>query len=279
MSALSKPPTSVYDPLTDVEELTNVTAVQVIADQLNDKTQNQNLQSGAPTIENLSGRIIDIIFDTVAQGASTLELDVLDPGFVLFRRQGETPAFIDVDASGLLIPVDVNFPENTDRWWRLAQVTMNIDPTQPHQLVFEDRIVTLLRDQGGPKHAGSGQTRAQFIYSCVKTVPDIRFVCPALFQPIGSVGGDITEKAVEKLEDGTDTTGIVSPSTTKVAKSAKNADAPSSRRNPAKRPDKPGSKVNGAVWTPAGWKYTKPVNGQPSKSLNILNPPTDQPDR
>jgi hypothetical protein len=36
-------------------------------------------------------------------------------------RYGQPPAFIDVDDAGLLIPVDVNFPLNTDRWWRLAQ--------------------------------------------------------------------------------------------------------------------------------------------------------------
>jgi hypothetical protein len=234
--AFSHVPLSVFDPLKDVDELTDRHAVHVIADQLNDPTQNQNRQKGAAKIEDLSSRVIDVTFDSVGQGAGTLEIDVTDTTFELFTRANGKPAFIDVDDSGLLIPVDVNFPINTDRWWRLAQVTTTVDPAQPQQLVFEDLIVTLLRDQGGPRHAGSNQTRAQFIYSLVKSVPQIRFVCPALYQKAGAVAGDVTEAAAEKLVDGTDTTGIIAPSTSAVAKSAKNKDAPSARRNPAKRP-------------------------------------------
>jgi hypothetical protein len=261
---------SVYDPLTTVEALTDLSAVEVVATQLNDKKQNQNRAQGAPHVTNLTGLIIDIVIDTVAQGASTLEIHLIDPYWALLTRYGQAPAFIDIDDSGLLIPVDVNFPANTDRWWRLAQAAPVFDPTQPLVLIFEDRIVTLLRDVGGAKHASKNQTRAQFIYSCVQAVPEIRFVCPAITKPAGSVGGDSTEGQV-------DTQGI--QGSNPVAQSATNPNAPPARKNPAKRPGigRPG-KRNGAVWTPSGWRYTKPIGGLTPKELNTLNPPTNTQD-
>lgn len=257
---------SVYDPLADVNILTDVSAVEFVATQLNDASQNQNLAQGAPRMKNLTEIIVDIIVDTVAQGASTLEVHVSDPYWWLFTRpQGTTqPAFIDVDDAGLLIPVDVNFPENTDSWWRLAACQTTVDPTQAHVLTFEDRIVTLLRDQGGPKHAANNQTRAQFIYSCVRTVPEIRFVCPALNAPAGSVAGDVTQGNIN-------TTGI--SGSDPVAASALNANAPKARKNPSKQPGI--DRKTGAVSTPNGWRYTKPIDGLSVPELDVLNPPTN----
>jgi hypothetical protein len=144
------------------------------------------------------------------------------------------------------------------------------DPTQPLVLVFEDRIVTLLRDIGGAKHASKNQTRAEFIYSCVKQVPGVRFVCPAISKKAGAVGGDITEGQV-------DTLGI--QSSVPLAASATNPNAPDARKNPAKRPGiGRAGKRNGAVWTKNGWRYTKSIGGLTPKEISILNPPTNQPD-
>lgn len=269
MSAVTKIPTPSYDPLAAVEDLTDPGAMAIVAEQLNDPSLNTNRQQGAYRAVDLSEAIIDIIFDTVAQGASTLEVHVLDPSWVLFMRQGDAPAFFDVDDAGLLLPVDVNYPQTTDRWWRLCGGTLTVDPSQPHVLIFEDRIVSLLRDQGGAKHAGKNQTRAQFIYSCVRTIPQIRFVCPAIAQASGSVAGDLTESQV-------DTLGIQSGSSSIVAASAKNKDAPIARKNPAKRPGiTRAGKSNAAILTSSGWRYTNPINGTSAKVLQILNPPTN----
>lgn len=281
MPAVWKPPTSVYDPLAKVDDLTDPGALNVIATQLNDETQNQNRQKGALRIKNLEKVITDIVITTVYQGSGTLEIDVSDPDWWLFHRPRDgRPAFIDVDDAGLLIPVDVNFPTGTDRWWRLAQIVPTVDPSQSHQLIFEDLIASLLRDQGGPKHASPTQSRAAFIWSCVQSVPQIRFVCPALLHSPGSVAGDVTETKAEQLQNGVNTTGIVTPSNTKVAKSAQQPDAPPARQNPAKRPgiDRVTSR-DGAYWTKGGWRYTKPIDGKSPKLLDILNPPTNVKDQ
>jgi hypothetical protein len=277
--AFSKRPLSVFDPLKDVNELTTRRAAEIVAVQLNDQTLNGNRAQGAISCpaENLSPAIVDIVLDWVAQGASTLTLQLIDPEWQLLTRWGDRPAFIDVDDSGLLIPVDVNYPEGTDCWWRLVQASPSIDMTQANiQLTFEDKIASLLRDVAGPKHAGSGMSRAQFIYSCVKTAPGLRFVCPALYKPVGAVAGDVSEQQAERLENGVNTTGIVSPSNDRIAKSARQSAAPAARRNPAKRSGLTLEvATKGAVWTKGGWRYTRSINGVPPKVLNLLNPPTD----
>lgn len=277
-TATERQAASQYDPLRPVEVLTDPSAAEFVASQLNDSTLNQNRAQGAVRVKDLTDCIQDIIIASVAQGSWTLEVHIIDPSWVLLTRYGNNPAFFDVDDAGLLIPVDVNFPRDTDRWWRLAAANPSVDPTVAHIYTFEDRIVTLLRDQAGPKHAGNNQTRAQFIYSCVRSVPQIRFVCPALNAPPGSVGGDVTQGSV-------DTTGILAPSTNPVAGSATKPDAPTARRNPAKRPGiTKKDKRKGATWVPdpngqgGHWVYKKKMNGLTPKELNILNPPTDQPD-
>jgi hypothetical protein len=269
--AQSTAPMASYDPLAPVQVLTDPSAVEFVAAQLNDKTQNQNRAQGALSCRDLTDCIVDIVIDTVAQGASTIEVHIHDPFWVLMMRPAHgAPAFFDVDDAGLLIPVDVNFPRQTDRWWRLAQANPTVDPTTPNIFVFEDRIVADLRDIGGAKHAGNNQTRAQFIYSCVRQVPGIRFVCPALNAPAGSVGGDVTQGQIN-------TTGILAGSNNAVAQSALNPNAPSARRNPAKRPGIARG-PRGAHWTKNGWRYTKPIDGLSPTELSILNPPTNQPD-
>lgn len=260
-----------YDPLQSVELLTDIAAIEFVATQLNDGTQNQNVALGAPTVQDLTQAIVDLTVETIVQGAGTLTVLIVDPWWQLLTRpaSGNSPAFIDVDESGLLIPVDVNFPQGTDSWWRLCAAQPTTDTTQANlTLTFEDRIATELRDLSGPKTAGSNQTRAQFIASCVSQAPDIRFVCPALTQPAGSVAGDLTSGQIQALGN------------TTAPASSKQPNAPAARKNPAKNPGigQPGNRQKGAVWTPSGWRYTKPINGQSPLTLSILNPPTNQPD-
>jgi hypothetical protein len=261
-----------YDPLQSIELLTDVSAAEFVATQLNDGAQNQNVAMGAPTVKDLTEAIADLTVETIVQGAGTLTALIIDPWWQLLTRSsdGSAPAFIDVDESGLLIPVDVNFPSGTDCWWRLCAAQPTTDTSQANlTLTFEDRIATELRDLGGPKTAGSGQTRAQFIASCVSQAPDIRFVCPALTQPAGSVAGDITSGQILALGN------------TSAPASSTQPTAPTARRHPTKKAS--GNNVTpqsqGAVWTPNGWKYPTSIDGMSPKELSVLNPPTNQPDQ
>lgn len=256
------------DPLAAIELLTDVNAVEFVATQLNSGSQNQNVANGAPTFRDLTAAIKDIVIETTVQGAGTLTVSIVDPWWQLLTRVGDAPAFVDVDESGLLIPVDVNFPQGTDSWWRLCAASPSTDTTQANlTLVFEDRIATELRDLGGPKTAGNNQDRAQFIASCVALVPEIRFVCPALTLGAGRVAGDLTQGQIQALGNTTAPASSTSPT------------APAARRNPSKAPGiGRGGRNSGARWTPSGWRYTKPIDGLTPKELSILNPPTNQPD-
>jgi hypothetical protein len=143
-----------------------------------------NQQSNGPRFEDLSDRISDIQIETMAQGASTLKVTVIDPLRTLLIS-----GFIQADVNGYLWPpIDINFPAGTDCWWRLAQVTATVDYTQPNvTLTFEDRIVSLLR-QCSPVNTGvvqgaPNQTLGSFIGMLVDTCnrlfklkPQIRMV-------------------------------------------------------------------------------------------------------
>lgn len=218
-------PLASYDPLAPVEALTDPSAVEFVAQQLNDGTQNQNVANGAPTIRDLTEAVCDITIETIVQGAGTLTVLIADPWWVLLTRVGDSPAFIDVDDAGLLIPVDVNFPRGTDCWWRLCAANPTTDTSQANlTLTFEDRIASDLRDIGGPLTAHNNEDRAQFIARSVSPVKGLRFVCPALTQKPGSVGGDITQGQIAALGN------------TSAPASAKQPNAPTARQNPAKKP-------------------------------------------
>ncbi len=266
-------PVASYDPLAGVDVLTDVGAVAFIAAQLNDKAQNQNVALGANRVSDLTDAIVDITFESTAQGASILVVTITDFQLQLITRFGNSPAFIDSDDSGLLLPVDVNFPQNTNRWWRLMAADISSDLTQANlRLTFEDRIVVELRDLAGPKTAGKGQTRAAFVQSCVTQVSDLVFWCPALHKAAGSVGGNLTLGQIQSAQ------AAANAATRRALNvpSATQPNAPTARRNPTKKPGSGSTAKNlGAVWTPGGWKYTKPINGISPGVMTIVNPPTN----
>lgn len=127
-----------------------------IATQMND-------QSGGPKFEDLSERIADVVIDTVAQGAGTLEVHLIDPFWTLLIS-----GFIQVDQNGYLWPpIDINFPSGTDCVWRLCQARAAHPPTEANLvLTFEDRIVSLLREMSaldGVQQGLPNQTLGGFI--------------------------------------------------------------------------------------------------------------------
>jgi hypothetical protein len=261
---------STYDRLANVDDLSDPSAVEFVASQLNDVNQNQNRAQSAARIKDLTEIIIDIVKETAVQGSSTLEVHITDPFWRLTERPSQSqPAFIDVDDAGLLLPVDVQFPEGGGEWWRICACNPSTDTTGANLiLTFENRSVSLLRDLGGPKRASNNQTRAQFIASCMRQVPEIVFVCPAISQPAGSVAGDITPGQINNGSGNTSSSGSTSTPALPVA-----------RANPTKAPGiTRDGKHKAPTWTSNGWVYNAPIAGLSVKELSALNPPTDQPD-
>lgn len=134
----------------------------------------------------LAGAIAQVQTRTQIFGASTLTVSLVDPEWEV-----QTSGLFDLDAEGLLAPIDVNFPEGSDTWWRLCTTSGTTDLSAANfTLTFEDRIVAYLREHWGPKAARPGTTtRAQFIAQLVREVHaggGIRFVCPSIgrLQPI-----------------------------------------------------------------------------------------------
>jgi hypothetical protein len=141
---------------------------QVVAGQM-------NAQSGGPKFTDLSERISDIIIETVAQGASTLEVDVIDPTLALLTIPGPDgyPFITDDEIGFLWPPIDINFPPGTDCVWRLCNVDASSVPSNSNlKLTFEDAIVSELREvdanNGGVVQGKADQTLAGFIGSLVE---------------------------------------------------------------------------------------------------------------
>lgn len=110
-----------------------------------------NAQTGGPTCKDLRDMITDVVIETVAQGASTLKVTLVDPHLRLIShkdRSGNT--FIQADPTGFLWPpIDINFPSRTDCYWRLCQVNASTFVGDPNLiLTFEDRLVSWLREIG-----------------------------------------------------------------------------------------------------------------------------------
>lgn len=116
-----------------------------------------NEQSGGPTFVDLSERIADVQIETVAQGAGTLKITLIDPDWKLISGEDENGnTFIQADDLGFLWPpIDINFPHGTDCVWRLCQVNASTFVGEPNMiLTFEDRVVSWLRETNANPHMG-----------------------------------------------------------------------------------------------------------------------------
>jgi cell wall-associated NlpC family hydrolase len=124
----------------------------------------------------------DVQIETTTQGASALTITIIDPD-LSFINSG----FFDADEEGNLTPIDIPYDGG---WYRLTQIQpMTAFNDANVTLLFEDRIVSEMRDLVGPKKATRGPlTRAQFIKGLADTVhgDTINFVCRELdvVQPI-----------------------------------------------------------------------------------------------
>jgi hypothetical protein len=112
----------------------------------------------------VSDSIVGGTIDRTMDGASTLQLQLEDPRRALLRS-GIFDDQVDLPYGG--------------QWWRLVQVQKSGDTLN---LSFEDRVVSLLRQQTRPRKASrSKMTRAEFVLSLVNELkPPPPFVSPQL---------------------------------------------------------------------------------------------------
>lgn len=150
----------------------------VVVDQIVKIVKVKNPDADQADIEAALG---DLRVLTTITGASTLELDVIDPEWILV-----TSGFLAVGDDNRLDAVDLNYPLGSDYWWRLAQVDGSTDKTVANfTLTFEDRAVSYCREIKGQKSWSRSQfTRAQAIKAmtadAVTQPPKLLFISPEL---------------------------------------------------------------------------------------------------
>lgn len=144
--------------ITDPDELRLL--AQTVADQM-------HAQTTGPKFEDLSDAIADIQIETAVQGASFLEVHIIDPNLQLLYLPKDpndvTSTFIQVAADGYLDPpIRLQFPPGGKTFWRLCSVRAStITPGSADAnliLTFEDEVAAVLRtidasDIGAAKQA------------------------------------------------------------------------------------------------------------------------------
>src|SRR5438477_1638839 len=94
---------------------------------------------------NLATAIQEIELQTQLQGSSLLIVHVIDPEWEIINS-----GLIKAVEDGLLKELEVEFPEGTGYFWRLAAVKGSTEITAANLiLTFEDRVVARLRQQWG----------------------------------------------------------------------------------------------------------------------------------
>jgi hypothetical protein len=129
-------------------------------------TSLRRVNKAAPSTVQLNSAITQVSLDDSITGSSTLEIRIADPDFTI---QG----FFDIDEDGELDAIDLNYPENTESWWRLTQFGIDDNTgSTTLTLTFMERPAVYLMHHFGPKKSKrtSKMTRAEFIRDRVKEV-------------------------------------------------------------------------------------------------------------
>lgn len=174
-------------------------------------------QTGLPAItvdlEFLTNAVQEVTPETQTLGCALLQVTLIDPAWKILRS-----GICSTDQAGMLYQVDVNYPEGTPVWWRLAEVQFASADAQPGQpnltMTFQHRPwVYLMQCFGAIGWSGltgkPGTTLAQFVKAlCDKMpselpaskigpgpAPGITLICPQLnqIQPVASSNAYGTE--------------------------------------------------------------------------------------
>ena len=155
-----------------VTVLTDPTTIKLYRESVAKQINSQRMAQPPPKqVADLTDWISDIIIETTVQGASLLEVHIIDPGWILLQRDSAGVSFFDVDENGYLWPpIELNFPPGvSDAQWRLCQLRPSTDLTAANIIVtFEDKVVSVLREFSGPVLSHPNETRAEFIFRLVK---------------------------------------------------------------------------------------------------------------
>lgn len=218
-----------------ITELVDPSVIEFRARQMADAINLSRRQYVAATkdaqkhIVDLKNWIADIIIETSAQGASLLEVHVIDPGWALFQRDKHGTCFIDVDEQGFLWPpIEVTFPADiSSSTWRLAQCRPSTDLNSANVvLVFVDKVSAELREHYGPLSSNPQETRAEFIKRLVTKAsnsPAFPGDSPIRFRTLLDIGSP-------HAFDPSDLSNSQLPA------SANQPHPPKARRNPDKQP-------------------------------------------
>lgn len=219
--------------------------LQIEAYRVSVATQINNQRMAQPNpkqVLDLSDWISDIMIETTVQGASLLEVHVIDPGWIMLLRDKDGVAFFDTDQNGYLWPpIEVNFPaDSSDAVWRLCQLRPSTDITQANLiLTFEDRVAAELREFLGPVLSSPNQTRAEFIQQLVK---EVKFGKP--LPPVAGLGYPVVPpgqkdgkiRFIPLLPHLDFTAADLTADETTIPKSAKQKNPPPARANHTKKP-------------------------------------------
>jgi hypothetical protein len=128
-------------------------------------TGKHRIDKSAPAAADLETAITDIDIQDTMQGSSTLTVTMYDENFA-FTEAG----FFDVNLDGKLDKIDLNYPPDSDLWWRLTQVGIAASGGGANlTLTFMERAAVQLMTLYGPVKGRRGKyTRAEFIQSLIR---------------------------------------------------------------------------------------------------------------
>jgi hypothetical protein len=261
--------------MSDGAPAANIVALQIA----NHITGSVDTLDVTPT--DLSDGIAEITYESTTTAASLLTLSMIDPYWVIQRSQ-----ICATDETGELAnDIDVNWPEGSNLWWRLAMVEGgSIDAASGGSgnltLTFMDRIVCYLQDDWGPLSVVKGATtRAQFIAQIVARIPhsvaqygvigegpaQIRFVCPDenIVQPVAASSN---ASSVDQVLGGVTVQGAA---TTSVAHSKVQVASAAQARQTSARVNKTGGIGAGAALTVAGAPMNATQRGYANQVIDI----------
>src|SRR4051812_13830928 len=98
-------------------ELESIQALDVLVNQL--VLARQKIKQ--PKID-FNGRLTNLTIADTMKGSSTLTVELLDPDFSVLDS-----GFFDVRDDGKLDAIEINYPVDTENWWRLTSIDLNAD--------------------------------------------------------------------------------------------------------------------------------------------------------
>jgi cell wall-associated NlpC family hydrolase len=122
----------------------------------------RRLKKSAPKEVDLETAMTNIKMSDTIKGSSTIVLSFIDPDWELVDS-----GFFDANRDGRLDAIDVNYPEDSELWWRVTAVS--IDDSQSGggaaiEMTFMERPAAYLMQHRGPlKVSRAKRTRAEFL--------------------------------------------------------------------------------------------------------------------